>query len=179
LPIEQTIISQNQKLGDIMGRGRQLIAMAMLIGLGYLLGNLNVLRIPIAFAQDETGPSEDATKKIQAAYDALRGAMDTLKQEGFYQSATKGLNSYAVLAGGVDALKDLEEGKGVDPETFAALYAGDAVESVAEHLSRDEDGRLTYKNKVVRIYPISRLKKMYERRAIMTGEVAPSEKKKK
>lgn len=162
-----------------MGRGRQFIAMASLVGLGYLLGNVRVLQLPVAFAQEETaGPTEEASKKIQTAHDALRSAMDTLKTESLYTPVTKSLNSYAILAGGVDAAKDLEDGKGVDPETFAALYAGDAIESVAEHLSRDEEGRLTYKNKLVRLYPISRLKKLHERRQILTGEVSPTGKKK-
>lgn len=76
----------------------------------------------------------------------------------------------AVLAGGINAVDDLESGRGVDPETFAALYADEATEDVKLHLGKDEDGRLTYKNKVVRIYPISRLKKMQAQRLIITGE---------
>lgn len=161
-----------------MGRNRQWVAMAAVLALGYVLGAANVLRLPPLFAQEEPRISEEAQKKVQTAYDALRSAMDTLKQEGLYKPVTKGVNSYAVLAGGLDAEHDLEEGRGVDPETFASLYAGDATEEVAENLSRDDDGRLTYKNKVVRIYPISRLKKVYEYRQILTGEISPTVKKK-
>lgn len=161
-----------------MARGRQLITIAALVAFGYVLGSLQLLKLPVAWGQDESTPSEEALKKIQTAYDALKSAMDTLKSEGFYKPVTKGVNSYAVLAGGLDAEKDLEEGKGVDPETFAALYAGDAVESIAEHLSKDEEGRLTYKNKVVRIYPVSRLKRIYTHRQEITGEVQPTGKKK-
>lgn len=151
-------------------RHKQILIVAAALAAGYVAGNLNVLRLPLAFAQDEQEPSEEATKKITAANDALRAAMDTLKTENLYNPVTKSLNSYAVLAGGVDAEKDLEDGKGVDPETFAALYAGDAIESIAEHLSRDEEGRLTYKNKIVRIYPISRLKRIQAKRMQILGE---------
>lgn len=161
-----------------MARNRQWVAMAAVLAFGYVLGATNVLRLPSLFGQDEQTISEDAQKKVQAAYDALRSAMDTLKQEGTYKPVTKGLNSYAVLAGGLDAETDLEEGRGVDPETFAALYAGDATEAVAENLARDDEGRLTYKNKVIRIYPISRLKRIYEQRQIITGEISPTSKKK-
>lgn len=161
-----------------MSRNRQWIAMAAVLGLGYLLGTTNVLRLPAVFGQEEKSVSEDTQKKVQAANDALRSAMDALKQEGLYKPVTKGLNSYAVLAGGLDAESDLEEGRGVDPETFAALYAGDATEVVAESLARDDEGRLTYKNKVIRIYPISRLKKLHEQRQIITGELSPTVKKK-
>lgn len=161
-----------------MARNRQWVAMAAVLAFGYVLGSTNVLRLPSLFGQDEQTISEDAQKKVQAAYDALRSAMDTLKQEGTYKPVTKGLNSYAVLAGGLDMETDLEEGRGVDPETFAALYAGDATETVAENLARDDEGRLTYKNKVIRIYPISRLKRIYEQRQIITGEISPTSKKK-
>jgi len=152
------------------------VTVAMLIGVGYLLGSVDALKLSRLFAQEDP-VSEEGAKKIQTAYDALRAAMDSLKQENRYNPATKGLNSYAILAGGVDAVKDLEDGKGVDPETFAALYAGDAIESVAESLSHNDEGQLTYKNKVVRIYPISRLKKIYAQRQELTGEVAAGPKK--
>jgi hypothetical protein len=159
-----------------MQRGRQYWTMAAVLTVGYLLGSAQVVKLPIVFGQDGTGPSDEAIKKIQKAYDELRSAQDTLKQEGLLKPVTKSLNCYAVLAGGIDAERDLEEGKGVDPETFAALYAGDAIESVAPELSRDEEGRLTYKNKVVRIYPISRLKKIHEYRQQLIGE-APAQRR--
>ena len=159
-----------------MQRGRQFLMISAVLTLGYLLGSAQVLKLPVVFGQEGGGPSDEAVKKIQNAFDALRTAQDTLKQEGLLKPVTKGLNCYAILAGGIDAEKDLEEGKGVDPETFAALYAGDAVETVAPELSRDEEGRLTYKNKVVRIYPISRLKKVFEHRQELTGE-APAQRR--
>jgi hypothetical protein len=158
-----------------MRHWRHVVGMLTLVGLGYALGATQALQIPAVFGQQDakSGPSDEATKKIQDAYDRMKGAMDTLRQEGLHKPIIKGLNSYAVLAGGIDSERDLEEGKGVDPETFAALYAGDAVDSIAQDLSRDEEGRLTYKNKVVRIYPISRLKKIHHQRQILTGEILP------
>ena len=84
--------------------------------------------------------------------------------------ATKGLNAFAVSCGGVNALDDLEAGNGVDPETFAGLYAGLAKPDVAAQLGRDDQGRITYKNKIVRMYPVSRLKKLFATRLKYSGE---------
>lgn len=146
-----------------------------LVAAGYLWGRLDALSVSAVRAQESTpGPSDETAKKIQAANDALKAAADALKNESLYNPATKTINAYAVLVGGVNALEDLESGRGVDPETFAALYAGDATDEVAPHLSKDEDGRLTYKNRLIRIYPISRLKKLHAQRLILTGEVQAS-----
>ncbi|HET6423150.1 MAG TPA: hypothetical protein VFG20_05670 [Planctomycetaceae bacterium] len=151
-------------------------ALALIAG-GFVLGRIDSSSWSRLHAQDEvTGPSEETTKKIQLANDALKAATESLKNESLYVSATKSINVFGVLTGGLNAVDDLESGRGVDPETFAALHADDATEDVKQHLGKDEDGRLTYKNKVVRIYPISRLKKAYGQRAIVTGEVKPSPK---
>ena len=158
----------------MMRRFRNLLGLLALIGLGYALGSTQALRLPLVFGQDGAGgPSDESRKKIEDANDKLKSAMDSLRQEGLYKPVINGLNSYAVLAGGLDSRRDLEEGKGVDPETFAALYAGDAIDEIAVDISRDEEGRLTYKNKVVRIYPISRLKRIHQQRQLLTGEVKP------
>ncbi len=143
-----------------------------LVGLGFVLGRADMNSGNGVRAQEAetTGPSEETTKKIQLANDALKAAVESLKNESLYVAATKPINVMAVLAGGINAVDDLESGRGVDPETFAALYADEATEDVKLHLGKDEDGRLTYKNKVVRIYPISRLKKMQAQRLIITGE---------
>lgn len=106
---------------------------------------------------------------IAEANSAVKKAADLLEQDGRYVSASKTINVSAVLAGGVDALSDLETGRGVDPETFAALYADQATDEVAPQLDRDELGRLTYKGKVVRLYAISRLKKLYSMRTQYAG----------
>lgn len=143
-----------------------------LVALGFLLGrmDMNLSRPVRAQDADVTGPSEETTKKIQMANDALKAAVESLKNESLYVAATKPVNVTGVLAGGLNAVDDLEAGRGVDPETFAALYADEATEDVKLHLGKDEDGRLTYKNRVIRIHPISRLKKMLAQRKIVTGE---------
>jgi hypothetical protein len=80
------------------------------------------------------------------------------------------MNTFAILTGGSHAVRDLETSAVVDPETFAALYANLATDNVAVELGRDADGRLTYKNKVVRMYPVSTLRGRYAVRADITGE---------
>ncbi len=159
-----------------------------LVALGYLLGTCSPFSP--ARAQDASSmPSDDATKKIVEANDKLKAAVDTLKNESRYESATKGINSYAVLVGGLNAKEDLEAGHGVDPETFAALYTAAydlkklnlRDDSLAEwvelaQLDYDAEGRLTYGGKVVRIYPVSRLKKLRAQRMVLIGE-ARAEKK--
>uniref|UniRef100_A0A7C2K1D7 Uncharacterized protein n=1 Tax=Schlesneria paludicola TaxID=360056 RepID=A0A7C2K1D7_9PLAN len=150
----------------------RLLALLAVLACGYALGRLDASFVSTLSAQEDVaGPSEETARKILAANDALKAAMEGLKNESRYNPATKGMNVYAVLAGGIDALDDLESGRGVDPETFAALYADQATDEVAQHLSKDADGRLTYKNKLVRIYPISRLKKLHTQRLILAGEI--------
>lgn len=146
-----------------------------LVGTGYVLGNWQVGRPAQAVAQDAAaGEMNDETKKkIVGVQEALAAAAQALKDENRYTPATKSLNAYSVLVGGLNVLDDLESGRGVDPETFAALYAGDAAEEIKEHFGFDSDGRLTYKNRVVRIYPISRLQKLHAQRLVLTG-VAPA-----
>ena len=156
---------------------------------GYLLGSLS----PFAAvrAQDaDAGPSDDSVKKIVAANDALKSAVDQLKLESRYEVATKGIKSFAVMVGGLNVKEDMESGHGVDPETFAALYAAAydlkklniKDESLADwidvnQLGYDAEGRLTYQNKVVRIYPVSRLKKLNAQRRVLIGEVKAEKKK--
>jgi hypothetical protein len=155
-----------------MSRLLQVCVAGGLIATGYLWGRIDASTVSLAGAQEQSAlPSEETTKKIQTVNDAMRVAVDALKNESRYNLATKSMNTYAIMVGGVDALDDLESGRGVDPETFAALYAGDAIDEVAQHLSRDEDGRLTYKNRPLRIYPVSRLKKLHSQRLVITGEV--------
>lgn len=140
-----------------------------LIAIGYVLGNWGVLTPQALRAQDAFDLSEDTEVKIKAAHDALTAAKDALVQEGRHREATRDLNAFGVLCGGVDAVADLEAGRGVDPETFAALYAGKATDEIADHLSKDEQGRLMYKNKVIRIYPISRLQATFAERLKLSG----------
>ncbi|MFN0198031.1 MAG: hypothetical protein ACKVT0_14895 [Planctomycetaceae bacterium] len=137
---------------------------------GYLMGLNGVGKTPAARAQEQVGPTEETITKVQESLDSLKTAMGQLSAESLHESATTGINAFAVSVGGVNAVEDLESGRGVDPETYAGLYAGYATEEVAEHLSNDEQGRLTYKNKVVRMYPISRLKQAFEKRLTLSGQ---------
>ncbi len=160
-----------------------------LLAVGYLLGSLGLFSA-VRAQEGGAGPSDDSVKKIVAANDALKAAVEQLKLESRYEVATKGINSYAVMVGGLNAKEDLESGHGVDPETFAALYAAAydlkklsiKDDSLADWvdvnlLDYDAEGRLTYQNKVVRIYPVSRLKKLGTQRRVLIGEVKAEKKK--
>ncbi len=147
--------------------------------IGYVLGTSHISTSQIAQAADDKADGakeeegalpDEVQEKIKLAIEALELAKSTLEGEGLYTPATTGINSFAITCGGVDALADLERGSGVDPETFAALYSDKAVEEIAEHISRDDKGRLTYKGKVVRMYPLSRLKQMLGVRSKLTGK---------
>jgi hypothetical protein len=97
--------------------------------------------------------------------------MEALQAEGRYDSAIKSVNAFAVLSGGGNSVEDLKRGVGgVDPETFAALYAGLATDQIVVDLGRDAEGRMTYKNRVVRMYPVSVIRRAYAQRADITGE---------
>lgn len=153
----------------------QMLMFAAVLGLGYLWGrndaNSAASWTKTVVAQDDNQPAEETQRKIQLANDALKTAMEALKAESLYTPATRGMNVFGVLTGGIDAIDDLESGRGVDPETFAGLYADQANDEVLPHLGKDEEGRLTYKNKLVRLYPISRLKRLQSKRMLMTGEI--------
>lgn len=117
------------------------------------------------------GPSKLTLEKIQIAYDALADAADALEKEGYYRAATKEVNVFAVLSGGVDAVNDLQSGNGVDPETFAAIYAGTIKPEVQELLQRDSSNHYTYDGKLVQMYPVSELRRRFIIRAQLTGQV--------
>lgn len=152
---------------------------------GYILGASGVLSPQALFAQAdpaakkadkakapaiELNLTDDVRAKIQAAATALNAAKDALTQENLYNSATKGVNAYAILTGGCNSMNDLESGRGVDPDTFAALYAGLAEDAIVSKLGRDPEDRLTYNGKLIRMYPITRLKGLNAVRAAITGE---------
>lgn len=153
-------------------RIRILVAVG-LVALGYVLGSSGVATPRALQAQNEAeGPSEETQGKIRSAHEALTAAMAALEQEQRYTPVMKGVNAFAVLSGGADVKQDLETGRGVDPETFAALYADQATDEIAAHLSEDEQNRVTYKGKVVRMYPKSRLKQMFVKRAALSNPPA-------
>lgn len=114
---------------------------------------------------------------FRAASD-VEGFLNAIK---FNQPAISTLNYFAVSVGGIDAIKDLEEGRGVDPETLGALYAGYATPEVARHLNLKferggkiridaVDGRLRYKGTVVRMYSASKLRELYALRKALFDE---------
>ena len=141
-----------------------------LVTIGYVLGTSGILTPANLRAQEaQNAPREETAGKIKVAAEALMIAMQALQEDQRYTPAVSGINSFAVTAGGVDAVKDLETGRGVDPETFAALYADMATDEVAQHLGLDDERRLTYKNKVIRMYSIKRLKEMFADRAKLAG----------
>ncbi len=143
------------------------------MAVGYFVGTAGLLDLGFVKAQDPTDedPSEAAIEKITAVYSAMKSAAEILADR--YKPATKGLNTFAITVGGVDAYSDLQNNRGVDPETFAALYAGQAVDEIADKLDTDEQGRLTYDNRVIRMYPVARLKKLYQERLKYSGEEEP------
>lgn len=147
-----------------------------LVALGYLLGAAGVGAPNRAQAQGKPkveGISDDTANKIKAAVEALAAAGQALQGESKHVPATTAINASAIIAGGVNALDDLESGRGVDPETFAALYAGLAVDEIKAKLAKDDEGRLTYDGKVVKLYPVSKLKIMYMERDRMLGIKLP------
>ena len=149
-----------------------MLVLGVVLSVGYVWGRHDATLVPSVSAQDApAGPAEETQRKIQAANDALKIAMEALKAESLYNPATRSMNVYGVLSGGIDAIADLESGRGVDPETFAGLYSDQANDEVLPHLGKDSEGRLTYKNKIVRLFPITRLKRDYSKRLLMTGEV--------
>ena len=169
-----------------MRKWSQWMAAFGFMGLGYVLGAAGVTGSVVVWAQNEEekpaavaaaagASSEEAQKKIAAAFEALKVAREALETESLYFSATKTMNSFGVLSGGLNAVEDLETGRGVDPETFAALYADLATEEVKLKLSKDDKGRLVYNGKLIQMYPISRLRKTFDARNALSGEKPASD----
>ncbi|MCA9071260.1 MAG: hypothetical protein KDA84_20170 [Planctomycetaceae bacterium] len=145
-----------------------------LIAVGYVLGSSGFLHSPEAQAQIQptgTNLNKDTQEKIKAAYEALLAARDALQNEGKYTTVTDPaiINAFGILTGGVDAKQDLETGRGVDPETFAALYADLATGEERANIEKNAQGQLTYKGKVIRMYPISTLKQKFIERSRLAG----------
>ncbi|MCA9042758.1 MAG: hypothetical protein KDA69_00475 [Planctomycetaceae bacterium] len=141
-----------------MSKWRPMVFGCAMLTVGYLLGTVAGTTELSVFAQKATdGPSADSENKIRAANRSLIEAMESLRTEGRYESITNGPNAFLILSGGGDAKDDLESGRGVDPETFAALYSGQVIPEIQDQLDRDELNRVTYNNEVVRMYSRSRL----------------------
>ncbi len=152
-------------------RWQTVVYAATLLGIGYLLGQWGVFDARPLPAQDAgTEPSDETVTKIRSAQKALKDAADALQAEGRYESLTAGVNAFLVLSGGGNARQDLESGNGVDPETFAALYAGQAIPEVQEQLGWDAENRVTYGGEVVRLYSRSRLGRLFAERVKLADE---------
>ena len=147
---------------------RGLIVVGLFV-VGYACGAAGLFSPLPVKAQTDSGPSIEAIEKIKAAHDSLTGAMATLQGNQRYTSVMNGVNTFAVTVGGLDAAKDLEDGRGVDPETFAALYAGLASDEYRDKIGRDESGQVTYNGKVVRMYSVARLKALFSERDKIVG----------
>ena len=146
-----------------------------LVAAGVMIGRLDLTAASTAFAQDDVEDaeepiSEEAANEIRALNRAVDSARDELERADRYRTATTTPNVTLILSGGGDAVADLEAGEGVDPETYAGLYAGAATEEVKRHLTFDDENRLLYKGNIVRMYSKSRLKDLYDNR----NKYAPS-----
>ena len=134
--------------------------------LGYWSGSGDFPRLASLWAQDASPELSDATAvKIQAAHESLKAAADALLQDGRYEGLTDAPNAFLVLSGGGNAMEDLQSGQGVDPESFAAIYARKVKPEVLDGLTTDDQGRVLYNNQVVRLYSRSRLEKVLAERA--------------
>lgn len=147
---------------------RMLAVAALMMSLGYVLGQADVGTQFVNAQQPSGGVAEDTANKIREANRRLVDAMEALKSDGRYEAITEGPNAFLILAGGGNAREDLESGRGVDPETFAGLYAGRAIPEVKDLLGKDEQGRLTYNDEVIRIYSKSRLQRILANRVKLT-----------
>lgn len=141
-----------------MKRIRSLAGAALMVGFGYFCG-LSQVGLDFLNAQDQA--NDPAAAKIYQARRAILDAKEILESNGRYSAVSDELNAYLVLSGGGNAKDDLESGRGVDPETFAALYAGKAIPDIQPLLGFNEHGQVTYNNEVVRLYSKSRLERSF------------------
>ncbi|MCH2211362.1 MAG: hypothetical protein MK110_08675 [Fuerstiella sp.] len=139
---------------------------AMVFAAGCLVGSSHELgpdRVQAA-RQDKEPLSGEALLTYKQSKIIMDSLSDMLAAERTHRSVTEGENYFALSVGGIDSLQELEEGRGVDPETFAALYAGLALPNIAQHLEVDDNGRIRYKGNIVRLYSRERLKDVFRRR---------------
>ena len=144
---------------------RSLSCLGLLLA-GYVVGSLQLTRPSFLQAEQQAEPLPNAIRdRLRDTDRNISETMQVLQDEKRYVPAIQGLNAFATSVGGVDAVADLESGQGVDPETFAGIYAGQALAEVAEHLARDGEGHMTYKNKIIRVYSSTRLRQLFAMRA--------------
>ena len=165
-----------------MRRTAAIVTGVALFAVGFVCGHLDSAFPSTLIAQQEV-PSQltpDALVAYQKARKAVSDLNDTFIAAGFSTAAASDVNYFSVSVGGIDVMRDLEEGRGVDPETFAALYAFEDQElgatgkterifkrfgvDVSQHLDSDDHGRIRYKGKVVQLYSTDRLNQLFKRR---------------
>lgn len=141
----------------------------LVFGMGYLAGSSSQSqpRTVRAAAQDSERLSDESLIAFKAAELQFNEFGDLLVSDERHRPVTDDQNYFAVSVGGIDAIRDLEEGRGVDPETFAALYAERSLPEIAEHIEIGKDGRLRYKGEVVRMYSRTKLKHVFQQRDTM------------
>ncbi len=138
----------------------------VMLAIGYGIGSRPSALIPSLVAQvGDSGLSDDSADKIRAAHESLKAAMDALQQDGKYEGLSDSPNAFLILSGGGNAMEDLQSGQGIDPESFAALYAGQVKQEIKDGLTADDSGRLLYNDQLVRMYSRSRLEKIFAERA--------------
>lgn len=137
-----------------------------MLGLGYLAGSAGLITGGVAVAQDKAGGAND---KVKALHAALTEAVKALEDENRYVAITQGPNAFLAMAGGGNARQDLDSGSGVDPETFAALYAGKANPDIIDQVQKDDQGRLTFNGNVIQMYSRTRLQQIFAERLRLSG----------
>jgi hypothetical protein len=150
-----------------MGRLKTVVSGLILFAAGYCTATLNGFAPSQIEATQDAAPDQlsgDALKAYKKVTKAVKELNNLYEASGQSTSAFKGVNYFAASVGGINAERDLEEGRGVDPETFAAIYAGEATAKIKENLDSDELGRLRYKKNVIRLYSQERLQMMFKQR---------------
>lgn len=144
------------------GRFLRVLGLFGLVAIGYVLGASRTFAPrPVEAQQLLDMPSLDTIGKIKTVNDAVVSAAADLKAESMYRDAATVPNPFGVLVGGLDAMEDLRTGRGVDPMTYAALHAGLGTEEVKLDIAKNARGQLTYKDRVITMYSVDRLKKLF------------------
>ena len=165
-----------------MRRAAAVVSGLILFAAGFACGHLDSALPSLLNAQQDEPAllTSDALTVYAKTRKAVTDLNDMFIAAGRSTSATSDVNYFSVSVGGIDVQRDLEEGRGVDPETFAALYAFEDQElsatgkkerifkrfgvDVSQNLDSDEHGRIRYKKKVVQLYSTERLNQLFARR---------------
>lgn len=146
----------------------KLLAATFVFGGGYFCGTFNAGgAVPLAAVPDQESAASFSRDTLVAYKSFVKGSRDlsdSLSGENLNQPAMPGVNYFALSVGGIDAVRELEEGRGVDPETFAAVYADRANPELSQYIDTDPEGRKRFKGTVIRMYSQERLKELFQRR---------------